>query len=144
MNPISAGYGQEYTPGPDPSVAAILQEAPGTAECVPVDIVNIPDVRILPAKRSRQRNFTLTGPGIANVIGPVIDPDPRYKQVWIVVTGNPVFLGFEEEIKAPNGPFGFPVPVGIALPWEGFDRPYWAVATIGAAGLALRYELWAD
>lgn len=145
MNTHPQDYAQPvYSPGPDPSVADVLQEAPVPVECVPVHIIGIPDVRLLPAKRSSNRTFIMPAPGVGNIVGPVIDADPRYKRVWVVATGNPVYIGTETDIKAPNGPFGFLIPTLVAVPLEGFDKPHWAVAITGAAVLTMRYEFWAD
>lgn len=112
--------------------------------CVPVDVKNIPSVRVLPARRANMLTYTLPGQGAVNS-ELVCGADPRIKRVYFTAGATAVWIGTETQIKAPNGPYGFKIPAGANSPgFEGVDENLWAVADSATSSVSVRVEYWAD
>jgi hypothetical protein len=138
-----------YETGPQPGVEDVLQREPVEMSAIPVRVDGPLDVRVLPARRGRWDSVTV----IAGQPRLLLDYDPRIRRYLILPvlplasTATGIIMGSENQVKAPNGPFGFIAPPSVPLTTEGMNEETWVTA-LGAAGqpviVSVRAEFWAD
>lgn len=146
-----------YPPnGPVPEDFTEVFQRPDKIPAIPVSIASPVPTWDLPAKRIEFESILFaTGSG-TTVSGAklIIDGDPRLKRVGISCPQSGatapfnLWIGREDQIKAPNGPYGFSIPVnGPVVFLEGFSYPVWAILTgpnSSAAFASMVREYWAD
>jgi hypothetical protein len=138
-----------YEHGPTPDVEEVLQREPYEMAAIPVKLEGPTDIRVMPSKRGRWDSLTI----VAGQPRLLLDYDPRirlYRLLPSLPTGSTatgIILGTENQIKAPNGPFGFIMPPAASLIVEGCESETWVTA-LGAAGqlviVSVRAEFWCD
>lgn len=110
---------------------------------VPVQIDGIVSTWSLPAKRSANHNFGVNTLAVIPAPVELIPADPRIKRAWISSSAAGVTVGTQQQVMNQNGANGFVLPIGLPMPWEGFEQALYGVGT-GAAIVSVRYEYWAD
>jgi len=128
----------------------VEQREPVELVAIPVKVDNIPNVRVLPAKRASMETFYPgTIPGTAVFIQ---GKDPKIKRLILSVFTQGCWIGTQEQIKSmgaggngANNSQGFLLqPNNQQPPWEGIDQDLWAMAQNGGAVLSVRREYWPD
>jgi hypothetical protein len=111
---------------------------------VPVDIQGIVATYQLPSKFSVMRKITVDTTTAIPEPNELIPADRRLKRAWIWTSSSNVIVGTIEQVMLAT-PDGFNLPANVAMPWEGFDKPVYGIATqSGPVAVNLRFEFWAD
>lgn len=113
---------------------------------VPVSIKEPVPVRLMPGLRGFSRTYPvdILGNIAPNNMNEILPGDPRIKSAILVASLATIWVGTLEEVGQPNGPSGFLMPANTPVPWDGFETPLYAVSTVGAGTVAVRYTLWGD
>lgn len=134
---------------PEVEVVEAEQREPVELVSIPVKIDNIPNVRVLPAKRGSMETFYPGTTGATAVL--VQGADPRIKRLIIQCATQACWFGTVEALKAltsgstTQSAGVFQASATSQLPpWEGIHEDLWAMAVNGGSIVSVRREYWTD
>lgn len=119
----------------EPDLPEVYQED-GPATAVDVRVRGPVSVNELPARVGNSRNIVATDSADPANLEQIATEDPRRKWLFVSVTGNPCYVGFDKQMVA-NGQVGI-LPVGIMLPIP-VTEPVWVRCATPAGTSVVSY-----